>query len=119
LIRPEKIETRIEEEFSMKYNFDEIIDRTGSNSIKHDFITEFGKPAEALPLWVADMDFKVAPEITEALSKAMEHGIYGYSDSKQEYYQAVQNWFKVGMDCKDAWGCVRDCNRSPHSNEGR
>ncbi len=77
----------------MKYDFDEVIDRSGSYSVKHDFYPEHGKPESALPLWVADMDFKTAPEITQELSKMLEHGIYGYSDTKKDYDQAVLNWF--------------------------
>lgn len=52
----------------MKYNFDWIIDRNGTNSLKYDFKAEHGKPEDVLPLWVADMDFQVAPEILEKLS---------------------------------------------------
>lgn len=46
-----------------------------------------------LPLWVADMDFQTSPEIIEALNKAVSHGIYGYSESKEEYFDAVYNWY--------------------------
>lgn len=78
----------------MKFDFDEIVDRRGTNSIKYDFAVEFGKPADVLPLWVADMDFRIPPAVIEALIKAAQHGIFGYSDTKQDYFEAVHNWYK-------------------------
>ncbi|NLK74079.1 MAG: pyridoxal phosphate-dependent aminotransferase [Clostridiales bacterium] len=78
----------------MNYNFDKIIDRRGTNSLKYDFAVERGKPADILPLWVADMDFQTAPEIRDALAEAVRHGIYGYSESKDDYFKAVYNWYK-------------------------
>ncbi len=89
----------------MSYQFDEIIDRKGTWSIKYDFAAERGKPTDLLPLWVADMDFKTAPPIVEALHRAVEHGIYGYSESKQEYYEAVASWFRnrFGWEVKREW----------------
>ncbi|MDF2611108.1 MAG: aminotransferase [Lachnospiraceae bacterium] len=89
----------------MKYEFDEIIDRKGTNSIKHDFAVERGKPQDILPLWVADMDFKTPSVVTEALVKAAQHGIFGYSDSKQEYYEAVYQWFhnRFQWDIEPKW----------------
>ncbi len=57
----------------MSYDFDRLTDRRGSNSLKWD-VTE-----RELPMWVADMDFETAPEITEALKKRAEHGIFGYT----------------------------------------
>ncbi|NLK28860.1 MAG: pyridoxal phosphate-dependent aminotransferase [Clostridiales bacterium] len=89
----------------MKYNFDEIIDRKGTNSIKYDFMIERGMPSDILPLWVADMDFKTAPVITEAIIKAAKHGIYGYSESKKDYFQAVYHWYqsRFGWETKEEW----------------
>jgi len=78
----------------LNYNFDKIIDRRGTNSLKYDFAVERGKPADILPLWVADMDFQTAPEIRDALAEAVRHGIYGYSESKDDYFKAVYNWYK-------------------------
>lgn len=82
----------------MDYNFDEIIDRKGSNSIKHDFAVELGKPEDALPLWVADMDFKTPRAVREALVTSAEHGIFGYSETKEDYFNAIYNWFKTRFD---------------------
>ena len=55
----------------MKYNFDELTDRSGTNSLKWDVSDS------ELPMWVADMDFKTAPQITKALEKRARHGIFG------------------------------------------
>lgn len=89
----------------MKFDFDEIIDRRGTNSIKYDFCAERGKPEDVIPLWVADMDFRTPPAVTEALVKAAQHGIFGYSESKQEYFDAVHNWFKsrFGWETDQSW----------------
>ena len=74
----------------MKYNFDEVITRRGSNCIKWD---EAEDP-DIIPLWVADMDFRVYPGIVEALRKRVEHGVFGYSLVPQSYYDAVIRWFR-------------------------
>jgi cystathionine beta-lyase len=84
----------------MKYNFDEIIDRTQTESSKWDPETlreMFGEDG-ILPFWVADMDFKVAEPIIEALRKRVEHGIYGYSVRRNGYYQAIIDWTKKRFD---------------------
>ncbi len=73
--------------------FDEIIDRRNTNSEKYDFAAERGKPLDALPLWVADMDFRAPEEVLDALQRAVAHGIFGYSEVKSEYYQVVSGWF--------------------------
>lgn len=78
----------------MRYNFDEVIDRRGTNSIKYDFFVEKGKQEGALSLWVADMDFQTAPGVTEALTRAVAHGIYGYTEVKEEYFNTVAGWFR-------------------------
>lgn len=72
----------------MEYNFDKIVDRRHSGSYKWDSI-----PDDALPLWVADMDFEVAPAIKAALAKRVEHGIFGYTQVDDSYYEAVISWF--------------------------
>ena len=69
-------------EYAMKYNFDEVVERRGAGCLKYDFAKERGKKEDVLPLWVADMDFKTAPAVTERLQKVVEHGIYGYRDRK-------------------------------------
>lgn len=77
----------------MNYDFDTVIDRRGTDCLKYDFAKERGKREDVLPLWVADMDFRTAPEILERLEKTVQHGIFGYSEGKEDYFQAVQNWY--------------------------
>ncbi len=74
----------------MKYNFDEIIERRGTNCVKWDE----SPSADTIPLWVADMDFRVAPAIQEALQRRVEHGVFGYNIVPESYYQAVISWFQ-------------------------
>ncbi len=85
----------------MKYNFDEIIPRRGSNSYKWDT----AKEEDVLPMWVADMDFRTAPCVVEALHKRVEHGIFGYTKVPSAYYEAVTNWFmrRHGWQIKEDW----------------
>lgn len=78
----------------MKYNFDEIIERTNTNSLKYDFAKERNYPKDILPYWVADMDFKTSPSIIEAIKERSDHGIFGYTGLKADYYKVVQDWFK-------------------------
>ena len=75
----------------MKHNsiFDEIIDRRNTNSYKWDSAEHDG----VLPMWVADMDFRTAPAIIEALKRRVEHGVFGYTRVPDEYYEAIVNWF--------------------------
>ena len=82
------------------YNFDKIINRKGTNCLKYDYAVERGKPADVLPLWVADMDFQVSEEITKSLHAAVEHGIYGYTQPKDPYYNAVMNWMEKNHNWK-------------------
>lgn len=82
----------------MKFNFDEVIDRKNSDSLKFDFAKEKGLPEDVLPLWVADMDFKAPPGVLEALQKSLDRGIFGYSDTGDDYYEIVASWFKKRFD---------------------
>lgn len=82
----------------MSYNFDEIINRKNTNSIKYDFAVERGKPDDVLPLWVADMDFRTPDVVIEALMESAKHGIFGYSDSKEAYFNAISNWYNERFD---------------------
>lgn len=87
------------------YNFDETIDRRGTNSLKYDFAVERGHLADVLPLWVADMDFRAPEPVLNALRKTVDHGIFGYSDVKSEYYDALANWFesRFGWQTRPEW----------------
>lgn len=73
----------------MKYSFDTPVNRRDTNSYKWDSTDKDG----VLPLWVADMDFKTAPVIVEALQRRVSHGIFGYTKVPESYYDAVIRWF--------------------------
>ena len=77
----------------MKYDFDEVVKRRGSHCVKWDEASE-----GVIPLWVADMDFKAAPAIQEAIRKRAEHGVFGYALVEEDYYLAVINWFQSRHD---------------------
>ena len=74
---------------NMKYDFDKVTPRRGTNSYKWDSTDD----KEVLPMWVAGMDFPTAPCIINALKKRVEHGIFGYTRVPEEYYDAVISWF--------------------------
>ena len=87
------------------YNFDSVIDRRNTNSLKYDFAVEHGLPEDVLPLWVADMDFRAPEPVLEALRKAVDHGIFGYSNTKGAYYEAAAAWFRerFGWQTQPEW----------------
>ena len=85
---------------NMKYDFDKITQRRGTNSYKWDSTDD----KEVLPMWVADMDFPTAPCIINALEKRVEHGIFGYTRVPEEYYDAVISWFSR----RHQWQIERD-----------
>ncbi len=89
----------------MGYDFDTVINRKNTYSLKYDFAKERGKPEDILPLWVADMDFPTAPQIIERLHSCISHGIYGYSEAKQEYFEALFKWYDKNFQWKieDSW----------------
>ena len=86
-------------------NFDEKINRKGTKCLKYDFAKERGKSDDMLPLWVADMDFPTAPGIQKSLSDAVAHGIYGYSEGKDDYFQAAAGWYEkhFGWKVEKEW----------------
>ena len=73
----------------MKYDFDELVERRGTGCVKWDEASP-----EVIPLWVADMDFKAAPAILEAVRKRAEHGVFGYTVVEEDYYVAIISWFQ-------------------------
>ncbi|KRD12387.1 cystathionine beta-lyase [Flavobacterium sp. Root901] len=85
----------------MDYNFDEIIDRKNTNAIKWDVSPSL----DILPMWIADMDFKTAPEIIEALQNRVSHGIFGYTQTPEQCYISIQNWWKKqhGLSLEKEW----------------
>ena len=82
----------------MAYDFDTPVDRYGTDCIKFDFAIERGHPMDTLSYWVADMDFKTAPEILDALKARIDHGIFGYTNIKPHYFDAVRRWIKKQLD---------------------
>ena len=72
------------------YDFDEIIERRGTGCVKYDETAL----EDVIPLWVADMDFKAAPAIQEAVRRRAEHGVYGYTHVGDAYFDAVISWFR-------------------------
>lgn len=86
-------------------DFDTVLDRRNTLSLKYDFAVRRGRPADVLPLWVADMDFKTSSYVQDAVIRQAEHGIFGYSESKEEYFRAVKSWFKrrFDWDVKENW----------------
>lgn len=86
-------------------DFDTVIDRKGTRSLKYDFAVRRGKPKDVLPLWVADMDFQTSSYITDALEDMVKHGVFGYSESEEHYFGAVQNWMErhYNWHVKESW----------------
>jgi len=81
----------------MKYDFDKVIERHNTCSIKYNPVSR-GKPGDVLPMWVADMDFPIPPCVAEALEERVRHGIFGYSEPDAAYFSAVQGWFEKRFD---------------------
>lgn len=75
-------------------NFDAVIDRRNTRSLKFDFASKRGRPDGLIPMWVADMDFPISSYIQDAISESVAHGIYGYTETKEEYFEIVQAWMK-------------------------
>lgn len=87
-----------------KYNFDEVIDRRGTNAYKTDAMKmKIGREG-LIPLWVADMDFKAPPPIIEAFRKRIDHGIFGYTIPSKNYYDAIINW----LSSQHGWSVSRE-----------
>ena len=92
----------------MAYDFDKIVNRRGTDSTKWDadpnlFIENIDYKIDKeniLPLWIADMDFEVLPEITEALIKRASHGVFGYTEMSDKCYDAIINWEDTRHDFK-------------------
>ena len=82
----------------MPINFDEIIDRKNTSCLKYDFAAERGYPADILPFWVADMDFRTPAPVIDALNARAAHGIFGYTQVKDDYFSVLQNWFRTRHD---------------------
>lgn len=86
-------------------DFDKIINRKGTRSLKYDFAKRRGLPEDVLPLWVADMDFETSSYIEDALTERVNHGIFGYSEVQTSYFEIVRGWMKRhhGWDVEEKW----------------
>lgn len=89
----------------MSFNFDEQIERKNTDSIKFDNVKSRGKSEDLLPLWVADMDFSAPDEVINALAERAQHGIFGYSEPNDAYYDALGKWFltRLGWGIERSW----------------
>lgn len=88
----------------MKYNFDEVISREGTNCEKFDARTQIFGRADVIPMWVADMDFAAPPAVVEAIRKRAEHPILGYSYRSDNYWQSIIGW----VDRHSGWKIQRE-----------
>lgn len=86
-------------------NFNKEINRYGTNSLKYDFKKAKNKPEDVFPLWVADMDFKCPKGVIKEMNKRVKHGIFGYSQTNQDYFKSVYNWYKknFNVSLKEEW----------------
>lgn len=89
----------------MAYDFNKIIDRSGSGDLKHEVLKERYGRADLLPLWVADMDFETPEFITDALRRRLDHSLFGYTVEPDDYWPTVQKWIKDHhqWDVKREW----------------
>lgn len=79
-------------------DFDTVINRKNTDCLKYDFAVRRGKPADVLPLWVADMDFKTSSRILDAITERTAHGIFGYTEVSDDYFGALAGWMKKHHD---------------------
>jgi len=86
-------------------DFDKVIDRKNTDSLKYDFAARRGKPEDVLPLWVADMDFKTSSFILDAIKDRVDHGIFGYTETNTRYFEVVSGWLKRhhDIDVEEKW----------------
>lgn len=87
-----------------QYNFDEIVDRKGTRSVKVDMMKELFGREDLIPLWVADMDFRTPDFIVNALKKRCEHEVFGYTLASDDYYNSIITW----VDYKYRWKIERE-----------
>ena len=78
----------------MKYNFDEVIERRGTDSVKYDAVSERWGRSDLLPMWVADMDFRTPPFVIEAIRRRLDHEVLGYTFACEAWYTSIINWQK-------------------------
>lgn len=86
-------------------DFDSVIERRNTRSLKYDFAAERGMSEDILPMWVADMDFKTSSYIEDALAERVREGVFGYSEVKTPYFETVRDWMvrRHGWQPQEAW----------------
>lgn len=86
-------------------DFDKVVERRGTGCLKYDFAKKWGMPEDVLPLWVADMDFETSSYVVDALAQRLQHGIFGYTESEEGYFNAVQGWMmrRHGWEVQEDW----------------
>ncbi|MCD7885283.1 MAG: aminotransferase, partial [Lachnospiraceae bacterium] len=86
-------------------DFDRVVDRRHTDSLKYDFAVRRGKPEDVLPLWVADMDFPTSSYVLDAIKDRVDHGIFGYTESGESYFDAAAEWMerRHGWQVKQEW----------------
>lgn len=86
-------------------DFDSVIERKNTDCLKYDFAKRRGRPEGVLPLWVADMDFRTSEKILDAIEARVRHGIFGYTESRESYFEAVAGWMrkKHGWEVQESW----------------
>ncbi len=89
----------------MKYDFDQVIDRTGTHCFKYDIREKYFGKKDVIPMWVADMDIKTPGFIMDAIKKRADHPVFGYTFKPESYYQSIINWLKKrhGWEIKRPW----------------
>ena len=89
------------------YDFDKIVDRRGSGAYKYDRLDRYFGRTDLQPMWVADMEFETPEFITEALKKRMEHPVFGYTITPDDFAKSIKNWEKDrhGWDIEEDWIC--------------
>jgi len=87
------------------YDFDSIIQRKGSDSIKWDYLEDHFGTDDALPMWVADMDFSAPPEVIDALVQRAKHGVFGYTGQSEAFYSSIVRWLETrhGWKTQPEW----------------
>jgi cystathionine beta-lyase len=89
----------------MKYDFDSVIKREGTNCFKWDFAEEIFRKSDILPMWVADMDFKSPEEVIKAIEKRAKHGVFGYTARPNSLYESIKEWLgkRFNWEVKKEW----------------
>ncbi|MBN2585862.1 MAG: PatB family C-S lyase [Candidatus Fermentibacteraceae bacterium] len=89
----------------MDYEFDRVIDRRSTDSFKWNMNRQVFGTADVLPMWVADMDFRVPEQVIEALVRRASHGLFGYPCKPDTFYEAVMSWFErhYGWTIRKEW----------------